>query len=52
MEKTKIQIVKTSPDVQRGRILVNLIVDGKKKEWNMSKGLWEFVETLLAERSK
>lgn len=45
-----IKIINESPDYKRGRVLVNLIVDGKKKSWNMAMGLWEVVKQLIKEQ--
>lgn len=47
----EIKIVSESEDVQRGRTLVSLIIDGKKKKWNMSNGLWEFVKYLIEDKN-
>ena len=43
----KIQIINEHTNEKRGRVLVNLIVDGKKRSWNMPKGLWQVMNKLI-----
>ncbi len=51
MNGRKMNIIIKDESTKRGRVLVNLLVDGKKKSWNMSKGLWEFVKRLIKDQA-
>ncbi len=42
-----IKIISEYEDKKRGRVKVIMVIDGKEKYWDMSKGLWEFVQKLI-----
>lgn len=43
----KIKIVKVVRDDKRGRVFFTVIVDEKRKSWNVAKGLFEVLKTLI-----
>lgn len=45
----KIKILNEYENTERGRVHVDFLIDGKKKSWNMPKGLWNFVYKLILE---
>jgi len=43
----KIKIIKAVKNESRGRVFIEVEVDGKKKRWNVAKGLYEILIELI-----
>jgi len=43
----KIEIVKKNVNLKRGRVFITVMVNGKKKHWNVAKGLYELLVKLI-----
>lgn len=43
----KIEIIKEYEHYSKPKTNVHIIVDGKKHNWTMANGLWDFVKKLI-----